>query len=199
MPNRILLAVVLSLTLAGCQLSSSTAVNVNTSQPPTTDATCDAMRRCPENQECYKFENKTSPICWTGDPCSVCAKGQQCLMAESYPAQIRCVTPEATGQKSGIRGVVTIGPTCPVATMPPTPGCDDRLYATTLTITNKEGKVVATVTSDSDGTFTANLPAGVFTISSNEDVKMPSLAPQTVVVSENAYTTANIQFDSGIR
>ncbi len=64
-------------------------------QNQTKDIFCDAVTPC-ETGECYKFEDKDSPICFEGDPCSRCASGN-CYIMESYPPQIRCVGEEFCG------------------------------------------------------------------------------------------------------
>ncbi|HSD12348.1 MAG TPA: Gmad2 immunoglobulin-like domain-containing protein, partial [Patescibacteria group bacterium] len=46
---------------------------------------------------------------------------------------------DVTGS-TGVRGTVTIGPTCPVERIPPEPGCAPKPYATTLRIATAAGK-----------------------------------------------------------
>ena len=50
---------------------------------------CDAFNHCEAGLECFKFEDESTPICWEGDPCEKCETGN-CVIAESYPAQIFC-------------------------------------------------------------------------------------------------------------
>ncbi|MBR9680158.1 MAG: hypothetical protein GOU99_03860 [Candidatus Altiarchaeota archaeon] len=56
-----------------------------------TNQTCDALNPCPAWQECYQFPG-IGLRCAEPDPCSYygCPQGKQCLLLESYPAQIRC-------------------------------------------------------------------------------------------------------------
>ncbi len=65
--------------------------------PPQNDTErfCDANTPC-ETGECYKFEDKSNPICFEGDPCSRCPSGK-CSVAESYPMQVFC-TGELIGE-----------------------------------------------------------------------------------------------------
>ncbi|NYZ77745.1 eight-cysteine-cluster domain-containing protein [Candidatus Micrarchaeota archaeon] len=68
---------------------------------------CDAMTVC-ESGDCYAFEDKDTPICYTGDPCARCASGR-CMILESYPMQIRCTDGE-TPPAEGFCGSSTDGP-----------------------------------------------------------------------------------------
>ncbi len=101
--------------------------------------------------------------------------------------------------KSGIRGMVTIGPTCPVMREPPDPQCADKPYQASLRIKNQAGKVVIEVKTNKDGTFKFDLPPGQYTIENAAGGVMPSLSPVTVTVGQNGYQEVNLQFDSGIR
>jgi len=50
---------------------------------------CSAVSSCPENYECYKFEEKDYPVCWEGSACDYCSS-DECSIAESYPMQVFC-------------------------------------------------------------------------------------------------------------
>ncbi len=103
---------------------------------------------------------------------------------------------------SGIRGTISLGPTCPgpqridqICTQP---------YAATLIITRPDGTEAARVTSSEiDGSFSVDLPAGDYTIAPLKDPQKPLPAPRPatvdVVVEAGAYTQIDIQFDTGMR
>ena len=101
--------------------------------------------------------------------------------------------------KSGIKGVVKIGPTCPVERIPPDPNCADRPYQATLIIKNGSGHVVINSETKSDGTFKFSLPPGTYAIENGGRAVMPTLKPVSVEVGPNSYTEINLSFDSGIR
>jgi len=64
---------------------------------------------------------------------------------------------------SGIRGVVTAGPTCPVVTDPPDPNCAERPVAGAgLVIRDAAGVQVASITSAADGSFAVALAPGAY-------------------------------------
>lgn len=52
--------------------------------------TCDANTPCPTGQSCYSLPGTTSPQCVTGNVCEQACGTKDCLVAESYPPQVRC-------------------------------------------------------------------------------------------------------------
>ena len=102
---------------------------------------------------------------------------------------------------TGVEGIVTIGPTCPVMRIPPDPQCADKTYQTTLVIASnlpgKGGGIL--VHTDSQGYFSQELVPGTYTISAQANNVMPRLSPVTFVVTNHKLTSLNLQFDSGIR
>jgi hypothetical protein len=106
----------------------------------------------------------------------------------------------STSPSSGINGVVTIGPTEPVATSGASSA--SKPYAAKLMITEKGGqhlKRPARVESGADGKFSVALEPGTYVIESDGGQSPPTLTPVTVQVEENRYADATVQFDSGIR
>ncbi|MGH2462514.1 MAG: MSCRAMM family protein [Candidatus Limnocylindria bacterium] len=64
---------------------------------------------------------------------------------------------------TGVRGLVTAGPTCPVVTDPPDPSCADRpVEGAVLVVTTLAGVEVARTTSDVDGSFALSLAPGSY-------------------------------------
>jgi len=107
-----------------------------------------------------------------------------------------CASSAASGSgDSGIRGLVLVGPTCPVehAGSP----CPDRPLATELQIV-RGTVVVGTVRSGEDGGFRVALDPGSYTIRSGRPGP-PSLRPVEVTVRPDAFTSVTLTFDSGIR
>lgn len=119
--------------------------------------------------------------------------------ADSRSFPVRFATVKANGGDTGVRGVVTIGPTCPVARYPPDPNCGDKPYAGAFSINTQAGKRIATVTSNQDGKFSLALPAGKYVIHLQGTNAMPSMAPQEFSVPRTGYTEVQLILDSGIR
>ncbi|MFH0891072.1 MAG: hypothetical protein V1856_03500 [Candidatus Liptonbacteria bacterium] len=128
---------------------------------------------------------------------------------ESYPR--KCSVPggdsfteilEPISGKSGVRGVVAIGPTCPVVRDPAPPECADRPYAAKLKITRADSEVsIEKFESYRDGTFEVELAPGIYEIKQADagSVRMPFLAPVRFTVEQGAWTNLTVIFDSGIR
>jgi hypothetical protein len=115
------------------------------------------------------------------------------------PITIKPTTSE-TKLDSGIRGNVTIGPTCPVERIPPDPNCEGGAYDPTLIFTNTKTKETRSIKVSSDGTFVIILPPGTYTVEDQSEAVLPRMSPvEPVKVSANTYTEIKIEFDSGIR
>ncbi len=103
---------------------------------------------------------------------------------------------------SGIRGIVLLGPTCPIGE---DPGADDPVpcltpYAAPLVVTDAESAVVARINSAADGKFQVDLPPGeyVVTPATGQDT-YPIAQPVSVVVGPGSYAEVEINYDTGIR
>lgn len=102
---------------------------------------------------------------------------------------------------TGVEGIVTIGPTCPVVRYPADPKCADKPYETTLVISSdipgKSGGIL--VHTDKNGYFSQELVPGKYTIRAQKELMLPSLTPETFEVFAGKRAALNLQFDSGIR
>jgi len=101
--------------------------------------------------------------------------------------------------ESGIRGLVTIGPMCPV--MQKGVPCPDLPFSAKIVIEDESGVAVASVVSDDDGAFQIELGAGSYILvpESPNPGAPPTASEQAVEVTVDAYTEVLIQYDSGIR
>ncbi|MFA6519905.1 MAG: hypothetical protein WCT41_03755 [Candidatus Paceibacterota bacterium] len=102
---------------------------------------------------------------------------------------------------SGVRGTVLLGPTCPVQRIPPDPQCADKPYATNIAV-YRAGVSTALTTgkSDATGAFSFSLPPGSYTlVISGATMSLPRCNDTNVTVQPNAYATADISCDTGIR
>jgi hypothetical protein len=100
---------------------------------------------------------------------------------------------------TGIRGTVTLGPTCPVEQVG-APPCVTA-YAATLVVTSAEDdSVVGRVSSGPDGTFSIDVPPGDYvTVPQPGGETFPFGQPIEVTVEAGAYTEIEVSYDSGIR
>jgi hypothetical protein len=100
---------------------------------------------------------------------------------------------------TGIKGTVTLGPTCPVEQVGQPPCVEP--YAASLVVTSAEdGSVVARISSGADGTFTVDLPPGDYVIVPQPGGDpFPYGTPVDVMVVAGAYSQVEVAYDTGIR
>jgi carboxypeptidase family protein len=99
---------------------------------------------------------------------------------------------------AGIAGKVVLGPMCPVqqANSP----CPDKPIEADVTVTDSDGKRVATGRSHADGTYRISLPPGEYTVVARRPGGAFGFGkPVTVVVPAGTYVPLDLLVDSGIR
>lgn len=125
----------------------------------------------------------------------------------SVPVQTSVATSTPSGNNgvpayyhSGIRGVVMLGPTCPVMRVPPDPQCADKPYQTLVSIFRADDPAHAVVITKSgaDGTFSAAVAPGDYTLGAGES-NLPRCDHPAVTVGLNEFATTTITCDTGIR
>lgn len=101
---------------------------------------------------------------------------------------------------TGIEGVVTIGPMCPVV-QENTPCPDEPFQAEIVIQDADDGDEVARFETAEDGTFTIGLMPGTYWLLPQwpNDGAPPSAQEQQVEVRTGEYTHVDVQYDSGIR
>ncbi|MFA6177425.1 MAG: hypothetical protein WC694_00835 [Candidatus Paceibacterota bacterium] len=137
-----------------------------------------------------------------GDGSYVGRSGPNC----DFTACPEITTPSNNGSqsilpyKSGVKGKVVLGPTCPVERNPPDPNCTDKPYKTTVVVFRSNDLVHPFVitTSDANGSFSASLPPGKYTLGAGES-NLPRCDHLEITVNINIFTSATISCDTGIR
>jgi hypothetical protein len=109
--------------------------------------------------------------------------------------RVPTVTPSASGE-TGITGIATVGPTCPVERIDSP--CPDRPYEARITIWQGP-TLIAETRSGADGHFTVLVPAGEYRVVGESGATFPRGTETTVSVVEGALSTVALRFDSGIR
>ncbi len=114
----------------------------------------------------------------------------------SIPVRFSAVTPAV----SGIKGKVTLGPTCPVQRISLDPNCADKPYSTLIAVFSSSDPVHAQVLTRSnvDGTFSISLPAGEYLLGAGEK-NLPRCPIQEVTVEPKTVKEMDIFCDTGIR
>ena len=116
-------------------------------------------------------------------------------VATSAPTAVPPPAPQ-----SGIRGIVLVGPACPVvqADKP----CPDRPYPATLAVLDQAGQEIARFQASADGNFQLTLPPGAYTLEPQPPKDSPLPRPQgsiAVTVTAGEYVSVTVLYDSGIR
>jgi hypothetical protein len=110
-------------------------------------------------------------------------------------------TPSPPPSRTGIAGVATAGPVCPVERVPPDPDCAPRPVAgATIVIRDASRAEAARVTTAADGTFFADVRPGDYVVEPQPKEGLMGVAgPQAVTVVEGVATTIQLGYDTGIR
>lgn len=109
-------------------------------------------------------------------------------------------TPGPGGGDQGVRGVVLLGPTCPVVTQD-SPCPDEPLSGVTVRVLEDGEPIEATTTSDASGRFELALPPGNYTLEAVLGPDDPGMfaKPVDVTVPSGAFVEVVVPVDSGIR
>ena len=109
-------------------------------------------------------------------------------------------TPVEKPRGAGVAGVVTLGPRCPAVEAGQE--CPDRPYSTRLAIRQRSsGRVVASFSSGSDGSFRLELQPGEYVLEPEQAqvVYAPRADPVRFTVEPGKYSHVVVRFDSGVR
>lgn len=102
---------------------------------------------------------------------------------------------------SGVEGIVTLGPTCPVMREGDT-SCADKPYATTIQVIvlgSPKSSPFATVESDKDGRYKIMLPPGEYAIQPVGGSSLPRCETKNITIEPSKIIKANLSCDTGIR
>jgi len=139
------------------------------------------------------------------DGSAVGRTGPNCEFA-ACPAAQATTSDTTSGSKgilpynSGVRGTVSLGPTCPVERIPPDPACADKPYATAITVYRTGAKTPFVIgNSDASGAFQFALPPGSYTLAASGGAMLPRCSDTGVAVVPDEYTVITISCDTGIR
>jgi hypothetical protein len=101
------------------------------------------------------------------------------------------------GPGTGVRGVVMVGPQCPVQNV--ASACPDEPFHGEVRAMGSDGSS-GSATTEANGSFRMDLAPGTYELVAVTDGPGPPTAiPLTVTVRSGAYTRVSLQVDTGIR
>ena len=117
---------------------------------------------------------------------------------------VGCAGPAATptgAPDTGIRGIATAGPVCPVERNPPDPDCAPRpVVGATIVIRDGAGRQVAVAISGADGGYFVSLPPGEYVVDPQPvQGLLGTPARQEATVTAGTKTDVALDYDTGIR
>ena len=109
-------------------------------------------------------------------------------------------TPASSGEDQGVRGVVLLGPRCPVETVA-SPCPDEPLADVTIRVLSDGEPLDVTATSDRSGRFELRLSPGEYTLEAIVPEGGPGMSakPVDVTVPEDGFVDVVVPVDTGIR
>lgn len=139
-----------------------------------------------------------------GDCPAGCINEHVWLYGVTRDGSVRLISEDgdALPDATGVRGIVTSGPTCPVVTNPPDPSCADRpVSGAVLVVRDASGTEVTRVTSAADGSFAVELASGAYrVIAEPVEGLMGTPSPMDVEVEAGQpMTELTVSYDTGIR
>ena len=106
-------------------------------------------------------------------------------------------------EKGFLEGKVTIGPLCPLETVPPDPACQpsqDTYDAWPIVIWTADKKTkIATIDPDLDGNYVIDLPNGSYLVDLDRQHRFNKSLPAPIIIEPNKTSLLNIDIDTGIR
>jgi hypothetical protein len=106
-----------------------------------------------------------------------------------------------TAGRTGVGGVATAGPVCPVEKNPPDPACAARPVAgAIIVISDASGTEIVRVTTGATGAFFADVPPGGYVVEPRPvEGLLGTPGPLSVVVNAGIVVSVNFGYDTGIR
>ena len=101
-----------------------------------------------------------------------------------------------------ISGRLSIGPLCPVETIPPDPGCQataETFKAWPLVVYSSGRERVRRIIADENGSFVVDIPPGRYTIEPEQKTSLGKTLPIEFTIKAGETTEVNVDIDTGIR
>ncbi len=105
--------------------------------------------------------------------------------------------PVSTIGRTGISGIVLVGPQCPVVREDEP--CPDKPYEADIDVYDASGALVTRVRSDAAGEFFVELASGAYRLEPRSPAVLPYASPVDVIVVDGRTTSVVVSYASGIR
>jgi hypothetical protein len=162
------------------------------------------------NDNCYEFETRTGQTQFANYPegsiKEFTSADQSALESELQEVLDAISLPDGTKDLfsdgiSAIKGMVMLGPMCPVMKNPPDEECADKPYAASLQLMAADGlNVIKEFGSDENGNFYIEVPPGEYVIKSAGETQLPYCSSQgNIDVQAGQTADAAVFCDTGIR
>lgn len=116
---------------------------------------------------------------------------------------ISSCNPTQSTEQGFLEGKITIGPICPVETIPPKPECLPTLETyknwPVFVWTFDKKKKIALIQPELNGNYKVNLPVGQYIVDLDTHSFFGTNLPVIIAISSNKTTILNISIDTGIR
>jgi len=162
----------------------------------------------------FNFTSDNNPVACTQeakicpDGSAVGRTGPNCEFAPC-PSEALCEggpCPSSSGGgilpfDSGVEGVVTLGPTCPVMREGDTT-CADKPYATTIMVIvvgSPSSAPFATAASDKEGKYKIMLSPGAYALQAVGGAVLPRCGTKAITIEPSRIIQVNLSCDTGIR
>jgi hypothetical protein len=140
------------------------------------------------------MDRRASPIPTRGRPLDATRRS---VLLCTVLASLTFIPVALATPTQGIRGSVTLGPTCPVQREGES--CEQPYAATLLLYRTGSRSRPRTLKSGADGTFRVALRAGRYRLVPKNGVPYPRAEPQIVIVRSGRFTRVVVAYDTGIR
>jgi hypothetical protein len=151
-----------------------------------------------------RYEKATSPVVACTMEAKICPDGS--AVGRSGPLCEFSACPNGTStavaSNGTLQGNVTIGPICPVEVnnKPCDPTAEMYAAAKVFVYTEDKKTLVKTITPNSKGNFSVNLPAGAYFINmTHQRIGSTNGVPVTITLIPNGTVTLKLSVDTGLR
>ncbi|WP_418264545.1 hypothetical protein [Flavobacterium faecale] len=111
--------------------------------------------------------------------------------------------PNPTKENGVLKGKISIGPICPVETIPPNPAClptqETYKYWAVYVWTLDKKEKIAQLQPELDGNYSLQLAVGRYILDLDDQHRFGKNLPASIIIKNNETTIFDVNIDTGIR